>query len=70
MKVFVGKNCSPCKALKAWLTEQNIKIEQVLAEDNMEEAKQLGIKSLPTLALDDNTLIKGTESIIEYLKEE
>lgn len=70
MKVVVGTNCMPCKMLKEWLKDHNSNIEQVVAEDNMDMIEQLGVKSLPTLVLDDNTLIKGFENIVEYFEGE
>lgn len=70
MRVVVGANCIPCKQLKQWLAEQNFEIEQIVAEDNMELAQELGVRALPTLVLDDNTLIKGSEAIMEYLKKD
>ena len=70
MKLMVGEHCMPCKELKAWLDENNIQVEKILASENMELATQLGVKSLPTLILDDNTLIKGGEAIKEYFSKE
>lgn len=67
MRLFVGKNCMPCKMLKDWLKQNNIDIEQVFAEDNLEEALSLKINSVPTLVLDDNTLIRGIEDIKQYI---
>lgn len=66
MKLFTGKYCMPCKMLKQWLNENNIKIEEVLADDNMEEVERLNIKQTPTLVLDDETIIAGKDNIEEY----
>jgi len=68
MKIFTGKFCMPCKMLKQWLQENNIEIEEVLAEDNMDEVEKYGIKQTPTLLLDDGTLIANKDDIIEYLE--
>ena len=54
MDLFVGKNCIPCKNLKVYLKENNIEVNQIVAEDNMDLAKEKGIRVLPTLILDDN----------------
>ena len=70
MRLFVGKNCIPCKQLKAWLAANSIEIEQIVVEDNMEIATEAGVKSLPTLQLDDNSLIRGGEEIMEYFSED
>lgn len=68
MKIFTGKFCMPCKMLKQWLQENNIEIEEVLAEDNMDEVEKYGVKQTPTLLLDDGTLIANKDDIIEYLE--
>ena len=70
MKLMVGQNCSPCTMLKTWLQEQNIEVEQIMAEENMSLAQELGIRSVPTLILDDNSLIMGIELIKEHFKKE
>jgi len=70
MKLVVGKHCGACRALEGWLDENNIQLDKMIAEDNMETVQELGVKTLPTLVLDDNTLIKGNETIKEYLKPE
>ena len=41
-----------------------------IADENMEKAQAAGVKSLPTLQLDDGTLIKGSEDILEYFEKE
>ena len=59
MKLVVGKHCGACKALESWLDENNIQLEKMIAEDNMDEVNILGVKTLPTLVLDDGALVKG-----------
>lgn len=70
MKLFTGKFCMPCKMLKTWLDENNIQVDEVLAEEHMDEVEKLQIKQTPTLVLDDNkTIISGKDNIIEYFEE-
>lgn len=68
MDLFVGKNCIPCKNLKAWLKESNIEVNQIVAEDNIDLAKEKGVRVLPTLVLDDNSIVKGADNIKEYFE--
>nr|DAM10423.1 MAG TPA: TRX family protein [Caudoviricetes sp.] len=68
MQLFVGKHCIPCKNLKARLQEENIVVEQIIAEENQELAKKFNVKVLPTLVLDDGSLVKGGDEIYECLK--
>ena len=70
MKLIVGKHCGACRALEEWLDKNSIQLDRFIAEDNMDLVNELGVKSLPTLVLDDNSLVKGNENIKEYLKPE
>ena len=69
MKLVTGKFCMPCKMLKQWLDDNNIKVDEVLSDDIMDEVDRLGIKQTPTLILDDETLIAGKDNIVEYFEE-
>lgn len=69
MDLFVGKNCIPCKNLKIWLKDNNIEVNQIVAEENTDLAMSKGIKVLPTLVLDDNSLIKGADNIKEFFED-
>lgn len=69
MKLVTGKFCMPCKMLKEWLVENNIIIEEVLADDIMDDVERLNIKQTPTLILDDDSIIAGKDNIVEYLEE-
>lgn len=70
MKLFVGKNCIPCKMLKQWLADNNIDVPQFVAEDNVQEAHAAGVKALPTLILDDGNTLQGFDNIKEYFSGE
>lgn len=70
MKLFTGINCIPCQMVKDWLKQNNItEIEIVVANDNLDETKRLGIKSVPTLVLDDETCITGVNEIKDMILE-
>lgn len=70
MKLVVGKHCGACRALESWMDENGIQLDKMIAEDNMDTVQELGVKSLPTLVLDDGSLVKGNENIKEILKPE
>lgn len=69
MKIYSGKFCVPCKMLKEWLQENNIKIEELMVDEHTDDVVRLQIKQTPTLVLDDERLIAGKDNIIEYLEE-
>jgi len=70
MKLYIGKHCMPCKMLEAWLNENNIKIDSVIAEEHMDDVEKFDIKQTPTLVLDNNIVIAGKDSIQEYFEKE
>ena len=71
MYIVTGNFCMPCKLLKNWLKVNNIEIEERLADDiSSEELERLNITQTPTLVLDNDTVIKGKDNIIEYLEGE
>ena len=69
MKLFTGKFCMPCKMLKTWLDQNNIEVEEVLAEEHMDEVEKFNIKQTPSLILDDGTVIAGKDNIVEYFED-
>lgn len=69
MKLFTGKFCMPCKMLKTWLDQNNIEVEEVLAEEHMDEVEKFNIKQTPSLVLDDSTVIAGKDNIVEYFED-
>lgn len=69
MKLFTGKFCMPCKMLKTWLDQNNIEVEEVLAEEHMDEVEKFNIKQTPSLVLDDGTVIAGKDNIVEYFED-
>jgi predicted DsbA family dithiol-disulfide isomerase len=54
MILYSSATCPKCKVLKAKLDKANI---TYTVNENIEDAKELGIKSFPYLLLDDGTLL-------------
>jgi len=64
-------NCMPCKMVKQYFKDNNIKnIEIVDVEDHEDLVKKYNIKQTPSLILDDDTVLAGKENIIEYFEGE
>lgn len=70
MFIITGESCMPCKLLKQWLDENNIRVEEKLSDDCMDVVEALKVKQTPTLVLDDNTIISGLSNIQEYFEEQ
>ena len=65
MTVYSKSTCPNCKMLKMKLDKAGI---EYIVNENEEEIKELGIKSLPYLRLDDGTLLSLGEAV-NYIKE-
>ena len=65
MTVYSKSTCPNCKMLKMKLDKAGI---EYIVNENEEEMKELGIKSLPYLRLDDGTLLNLGEAV-KYIKE-
>lgn len=65
MIVYSSSTCPNCRMIKAKLTKLGI---DYIVNDNMEEMRELGIKGIPSIQLDDGTILDYTSSI-KYVKE-
>jgi len=66
--LFAGKTCPNCKAAEAMLTKAGIKFKKIIAEDNVELVKSLGIKQVPVLKA-NGQLISNVSNIKKYIGE-
>ena len=64
MTVFSSSTCPKCKVLKMKLDKAGVDYQ---ANENIEDAMALGIKTLPYIQLDDGTLLDFGEAV-KYLK--
>lgn len=65
-KLVTASWCGPCKILKAQLEEANIEVEQVNADTSVDYCQKMGIRSIPTLVVNDTELI--SKDIFKYLE--
>jgi glutaredoxin len=69
-KLITARWCTPCKMLKGKLADANYTIELIDAEEEAEYVNKLGIRSVPTLVIEDGDqveLITYYEKILENL---
>jgi len=69
-KLITASFCAPCKVLKAEIEKRNINVEILDAENNQELVAEHGIRSVPTLILDNGEgyeIITGNDQILEAL---
>ena len=66
--LFASKTCPNCKVAEAMLTKAGTKFTKIIAEENVEMTKSLGIKQAPTLSVNGN-LIVNVSNIKKYIGE-
>ena len=69
--LFTTATCPNCKIAASLLDKSGVEFEKVLAEDNADLAKELGIKQAPTLVVaDENGIAKyqGVSDIKKFIK--
>ena len=65
---MVGQNCPNCKMLKQMLGENALRVEFRLAEENMSVCRELGIRTIPALVKDDNTVVFDLGEIVSEVE--
>ena len=68
MFIITGQNCQNCKMLKQMLGENALRVEFRLAEENMDICRELGIKAIPALVKDDNTVVFDLGEIVSEVE--
>ena len=69
--LFTTATCPNCQAAVSFLNKANVEFEKVIAEENADLAKELGIRQAPTLVVvDENGIAKyqGVSDIKKYIK--
>lgn len=68
MKLFSSTWCAPCKIAKDIIKTNNIKgIEMFDIDKDIEKTQEFKVRGIPTLILDNNTVLVG-EKVINYLR--
>ena len=68
MYIMVGQTCPNCKMLKQMLGENAMRVEFRLAEQNMSVCRELGIRTIPALVKDDNTVVFDLGEIVSEVE--
>lgn len=68
MFIITGQNCQNCKTLKQMLGENALRVEFRLAEQHMDVCRELGIRTIPALVKDDNTVVFDLGEIVSEVE--
>lgn len=64
MYIITEDNCQNCKMLKSMLGDKIITTHFVKASENMDLCKRLGVKAIPALVKDDETVVFDLGEIV------
>lgn len=64
MYIISEELCQNCKLLKQMLGDKALTTEFKLASQNMDICRRLGIKTIPALVKDDETVVFDLEEIV------
>jgi len=70
MKLLTMSSCIPCKMVKQYFAENDIKAEILDVTEHEDLVEQYNIKQTPSLILDDGTILAGKDDIIDHFEEE
>lgn len=68
MYIISETHCQNCKLLKQMLGENALRVEFKLASENMDICRRLGIKTIPVLVKDDNTVVFDLGEIVSEVE--
>ena len=64
MYIISEEHCQQCRLLKTMLGDKFMSVQFKLARDNMDTCRRLGIKTIPALVKDDETVVFDLEEIV------
>lgn len=68
-KLFTASWCVNCKPIKALIESKGYDVEVVDVDNNPTLVRDSGVRSIPSLLLDDGSLVVGSAKIQEVIKE-
>ena len=68
MFIIIGERCQNCKMLKQMLGENALRVEFKPAEQNLDLCRELGIRTIPALVKDDNTVVFDLGEIVSEVE--
>ena len=60
--------CQNCKTLKSMLGDKIIRVQFVKASENLDLCRRLGIKTIPALVKDDETVVFDLGEIVSEVE--
>lgn len=68
-KLFTASWCVNCKPIKSLIESKDYDVEIVDVDENPDLVRDSGVRSIPSLLLDDGSLVVGSTKIQEVIKE-
>lgn len=70
MFIISETHCQQCKILKQMLGDKVLTTEFRSASKNMDLCRELGIKTIPALVKDDNTVVFNLDDIVAEIEKD
>ena len=68
MYIITEEHCHNCRMLKTMLGDKLMSVQFKSASQNMDECRRLGIKTIPALVKDDETVVFDLEEIVNEVE--
>ena len=68
MHIISEELCQNCKTLKRMLGDKIISVQFIKASENMDLCRKLGVKTIPALVKDDNTVVFDLGEIVSEVE--
>ena len=70
MYIITEEHCQNCRMLKTMLGDKLMSVQFKLASQNMDTCRKLGIKTIPALVKDDNTVVFDLDDIVTEIEKD
>lgn len=68
MYIITEEHCQKCRLLKTMLGENIMNVKIIKASTNLDLCRELGIKAIPALVKDDETVVFDLEEIVREIE--
>ena len=68
MYIITEENCQNCRLLKTMLGENITNVKIIKASTHLDLCRKLGVRSIPALVKDDNTVVFNLSEIVSEVE--
>lgn len=68
MRLFSASWCTNCTPIKDYINSNNINCEVLDLDSSFEEAQKLGVRGIPALVTNEDSVIVGQANVLNFLR--